>query len=388
MRETLDLNKQNSDALAQQAIQMGVATGQLTKLDAARMQAALHTQEYNDALKELQDQAKYIATDKSYHTDDARQAALTSNRNAQNQLTFNRNNQINEDNQNTNPAATSGLKGATGALDDFVIASRDAAAQMHELATNTLKGLNDTILHVLTTPHMTGRQTRDAFGDYGAGLAKSVAGTALQKGEGSVLGAFGFGGGGKLGTKNNPMYVTSADKYQPGSGGGPGGGGGGSQSGFMGMVNKMFGTSFGGFGGGALGPGYDGLDAVQGISQGAFASDQAAGGIATEASDSSALGDIAAFASGGAIDGPALVGEQGPELFVPQGQGDIIPNHKLKNMGGGGHTINIDASGSTDPAQTRVQMMRGIQAAAPHISASTVQSQNQDRRRTPPSQRK
>ena len=45
---------------------------------------------------------------------------------------------------------------------------------------------------------------------------------------------------------------------------------------------------------------------------------------------------------------PYLVGEQGPELFVPNQSGNIIPNHDLAGIGGGGTNIivNVDASGS------------------------------------------
>ena len=43
---------------------------------------------------------------------------------------------------------------------------------------------------------------------------------------------------------------------------------------------------------------------------------------------------------------PFLVGEKGPELFVPRSSGTIVPNNKL---GGGGSTsvvVNVDASGT------------------------------------------
>ena len=41
---------------------------------------------------------------------------------------------------------------------------------------------------------------------------------------------------------------------------------------------------------------------------------------------------------------PYLVGERGPEMFVPGAQGNIVPNHA---MGGGANvTVNVDASGS------------------------------------------
>ena len=53
-----------------------------------------------------------------------------------------------------------------------------------------------------------------------------------------------------------------------------------------------------------------------------------------------------AFANGGrpAVGKAALVGERGPELFVPDRAGTIIPNHAL---GGANVTVNVDASGSS-----------------------------------------
>jgi len=53
-----------------------------------------------------------------------------------------------------------------------------------------------------------------------------------------------------------------------------------------------------------------------------------------------------AFANGGrpTVGKAALVGERGPELFVPDRAGTIIPNHA---MGGANVTVNVDASGSS-----------------------------------------
>jgi len=52
------------------------------------------------------------------------------------------------------------------------------------------------------------------------------------------------------------------------------------------------------------------------------------------------------FADGGSISGgkPAIVGERGPELFMPGRSGSIVPNSAL---GGGGIVVNVDAKGST-----------------------------------------
>ena len=52
------------------------------------------------------------------------------------------------------------------------------------------------------------------------------------------------------------------------------------------------------------------------------------------------------FANGGRppVGRASLVGEKGPELFVPSRAGTIIPNHQL---GGSNITVNVDASGSS-----------------------------------------
>ena len=51
------------------------------------------------------------------------------------------------------------------------------------------------------------------------------------------------------------------------------------------------------------------------------------------------------FANGGRppVGRPSIVGERGPELFVPDRAGTIIPNHA---MGGMNIVVNVDASGS------------------------------------------
>lgn len=55
-------------------------------------------------------------------------------------------------------------------------------------------------------------------------------------------------------------------------------------------------------------------------------------------------------ASGGPVRGttPYVVGERGPELFVPNSSGTIIPNNQLGGMGGNvSVVVNVDASGSS-----------------------------------------
>ena len=76
---------------------------------------------------------------------------------------------------------------------------------------------------------------------------------------------------------------------------------------------------------------------------------------------------MASFANGGnpPVGRPSLVGERGPELFVPNSAGTIIPNHQLGGMGSMNIVVNVDASGSSvegDEEQGR-ELGRMISAA-------------------------
>ena len=132
-------------------------------------------------------------------------------------------------------------------------------------------------------------------------------------------------------------------RLEAGSGGGGGGGffdglfgGGGGGGGFF---SGLFGGLFGG-GGASSSVSAEGFALQEGL---------AAGG---------------GFAGGGdpPVGKMSVVGERGPELFVPKIPGTIIPNHAIGGMGGSGgppgqtvhieHHVNIDAKGA-DPAQLR-----------------------------------
>ncbi len=58
---------------------------------------------------------------------------------------------------------------------------------------------------------------------------------------------------------------------------------------------------------------------------------------------------ILGFSKGGRppVGKPSIVGEKGPELFVPKRSGTIIPNDKLAGGGSTNISVNIDASGSS-----------------------------------------
>lgn len=69
------------------------------------------------------------------------------------------------------------------------------------------------------------------------------------------------------------------------------------------------------------------------------------------------LGTISAKAEGGPVSGntPYLVGERGPELFVPRNGGTIIPNNKL---GGGGAVFNFTFNGDVNDPEKLINMVK------------------------------
>lgn len=93
------------------------------------------------------------------------------------------------------------------------------------------------------------------------------------------------------------------------------------------------------------------------------------GGFDLGSAIGSAFTSILGFADGGRppLGRVSVVGERGPELFVPDVAGTIIPNHAL---GGGGQQIIINAPGAT--AETVSLIRREIINAAPAIAAAAT----------------
>lgn len=84
------------------------------------------------------------------------------------------------------------------------------------------------------------------------------------------------------------------------------------------------------------------------------------GGGGFNPNSSGGLGKIFGFANGGSVNPntPSLVGEKGPELFVPHTSGGIFTNRSLKNSGGGGATVNQTINIETGVSQTvRAEMV-------------------------------
>jgi hypothetical protein len=69
----------------------------------------------------------------------------------------------------------------------------------------------------------------------------------------------------------------------------------------------------------------------------------------------------------------SVVGEEGPELFVPDGAGTIVPNHALRSSGGGGGTFYIDARGADQSGLARLEaMIRALHGSVEHRALAAV----------------
>ena len=94
------------------------------------------------------------------------------------------------------------------------------------------------------------------------------------------------------------------------------------------------------------------------------------GGGAQSTGSTGRIGGFRALGGSVSANTPYVVGEKGPELFMPGKSGTIIPNQNMPNNGGGGMVINVDARGSSDPEAVRQQVQQGILEAAPSIVAA------------------
>jgi hypothetical protein len=219
------------------------------------------------------------------------------------------------------------------ALDQMVQSFTDLASSLKDVIPRTIGSLNDNIVKA-----MTGQKTHfgATFMQAGQGLLK----TGLQGAEGMALSKLGFGGLVKKDGSSEAaaLWVRMA------------GGAGGSSS-----IPGLQGAG-GGLAGSALSSGLGGL--LGKFIQPFFGA--RAGG-----------GDVLA---GHAY----LVGERGPEPFIPRSSGTILPNSVF---GGGSatHTYMIDARGATDPAAIHAAVARAL----PHAVAASAQAQHQMNLRRP-----
>ena len=109
-----------------------------------------------------------------------------------------------------------------------------------------------------------------------------------------------------------------------------------------------------------------------------------AGGFVNEAGGMEVAGSLG-FADGGnpPVGVPSLVGERGPELFVPTRSGTIIPNNQLSNALGGGSGVTYN--GPVIQNMSAIDTQSGIQFLAKN--KMTIWSMNQSANRSIPAGR-
>jgi hypothetical protein len=282
----------------------------------------LNTREYQRSLPDLQESLKDVASAK-YLSSLEREERTSGLKNQITALNGQRQIQVAAD---QNAISDNTISGATTeALNQIVQTWNNLGKQIAQTVTRGVEDLNSNIVKAAT-----GQKT--SFGGAFLGVGQGLIRTGLQRAEGSVLSAFGFGGKKADGSAANPFYVKMA-------------GGIHSETGSLG---KLFSHGI---------PGSSSLKGFFGSIGHAFQG---------------------FFADGGDVvsSRPAIVGEAGPELFIPHSSGTIVPNHAL---GGTTHTYHIDARGSTDPSAVEAAVRRAIPSA---VSAS-VQTQHQRSIRTP-----
>jgi hypothetical protein len=236
------------------------------------------------------------------------------------------------------------------ATDDMTQAFLDLPAHVQELLTSTVNGFNSAFSSAVMAHATSGSEYRRGITNAIGGQFRSAGtrglDTALQLGEGGLLSKLGFGKPKADGSSSAPYYV----RVVGGAAGEP-------------IGPSLLGSL------GALGPaGTTGKGA----------------GNALQTVLPALLGMIPHFASGGPIPSnmPSLVGENGPELFMPSSSGRIVPNDALGGGGGGDLHMHVDARGATDPAAVQMSIERavnGLRAQVPAIAIAAHREYNRGR---------
>lgn len=250
-------------------------------------------------------------------------------------------------------ATGSASDGARTFFDGMATSAHSAAQDIYEALSTTFSSLNQQL-----TAAMTGQKANWAavFKSGGQQLISS----GLQRAESGVAKALGFGKAD--GSKGNPFHVTVDN---PGFGAGKGG----SPAEGAGTVAGGAGTAAGGTIFSSLSNAFRNAGSFAGKIFGALG--KLFGGF---------------FANGGDPDPykASVVGERGPELFVPRVAGTVVPNRALNGLGGSQvvQHFNIDATGS-NPADVDMRVRQGAAAAYAQVMQDAPRQQTERARRRP-----
>lgn len=403
-----DAQAKATEAIAKSAAAMAelmtaheVSTGAITKYDAALRIAGLHAEVYAAQLKKLKQQQADLDGNTSL-TVEERSAKQSSIDEQHTNIQGEADRQSMQD--QWNEFSQTALGGAITALQEFTASSLDSAAMMKQIVSSTLSSTNSTLVKMLTEKNY---QRRGQFSQLGSGIFKDVSGAALKKGEGSIMGMIpglkGLGGG-KLGTKGNPMIVAFADSAMKAGASLPSlpslpsvfGGAAAKLPNFNLMGPQVSPAVMSSITAGMGGPSPQALgQSIFGTNGPAMPEVSPEDGISSHMAAQSGIGNLVQSLTGTAFKFAIPFLDSGTN-YVPndmvaqlhEGEG-VVPK-KYNHPGGGDthHTWNIDARGSTDPAQTAALVQQGIMQAAPHIVAASLKAHNDQNSRLPPAQRK
>jgi hypothetical protein len=326
LNDGITLQRQNANAIAEASLRTAEMAGQVSSLDAAQARAALHAQEYGDATAAL---ALALKAAQSLPEGLDKQAVIAGLNKQGTQIAGERSLQVMQDQQGISGAQTG--QAIKTALDQMVQSFTDMAAELKSVIPHTIESLNSNIVKAVT-----GQGKRGDFGrtfmQAGQGLLK----TGLQGVEGRALGFLGLGKKADGSSELAALWVRIAA-------------GNAAAASSLGTTSGSPGSLIGDLA--KMPPGGQFIQPF--------------------------LAALPHFATGGdvAANSPIMVGENGPEPFIPRTAGTILPTGSL----GGDTHFHIDARGSTDPAALRAAVM----SVAPHIVAASMQAQRQSSSRNP-----
>jgi hypothetical protein len=408
------------------------AAGTISRFGAASEQARIHADDYAQSLQRLKEAENNIQLNTAGLTGNEKAGALAKNQQQQSDLSANYAVQSVQD--NTNLDETKLTTAWKDSLNRFVQMSQDTAGQIGDIFSDSLGGVNNTLATSLTAYYHTGRERKRALENGLSGdvrnTAQTLAKTGIQKVEGVGLSALGFGNGQKAdGSQSKPFWVKVANMVggSSGSSSSTSSQGGNSPGSAASRVWNTVKHPFGGSGislpmlsntGGADplslnapdtsgvadalgansldpntmnsilgGSGFTDSGSTTDSTIGASTFGKVAGGV------TGVLGSLIAhlphFADGGSVTGnmPSVVGERGPELFVPHTAGSIVPNGQWGGNTTHNHSWNVDARGASDPAAVDAAVQRGIRKAAPHLVAASLGAGVDRNKRLPSSRR-
>lgn len=317
-------------AFREQAVQIALASGELSKHDAAVALEQIHADAFKASIEDITAERQTLISDNREGANNTEINRLTVEiAKAQDQHTLQ---QASDEDKINSP-----LGEARDAINEWTQAALDSASQIKALVNSTLGGFNDAVVS----------NKRGAYQQYGQSLFKNLEKTGLERAEGYGMKALGFGKAKADGSAGSPWHVIV--------------------DGMKTAASSLFGRSNSG-------------STVAGLAS-TFAKTGGSGNILSDFLKIG--GGILGFADGGdpPVGVPSLVGENGPELFVPRSAGSVVSNGKFGT--GDTHNHYIDARGSNDPAQTVALIHRYITAAAPQMVKHTLNMGNEFKVRRP-----